>query len=154
MRILMVCLGNICRSPIAEGVLQHKIRQHGLNWTVDSAGTGSYHVGEAPHRFSQKICLSNGIDISHQRARRFKAVDLEKFDIIYVMAPDVHDDIKNMVGHTAPGMHKVVLFLNELAPGSNAAVPDPWYGPEEGYRHVFELISRTCDAIIEKYKRG
>jgi protein-tyrosine phosphatase len=151
MKILMVCLGNICRSPIAEGLMRRKIAEHGLDWEVASAGTNSYHTGEAPHPFSQKVCLQNGVDISGQRAKRFSASDFEQYDIIYAMADDVYDEIKRMGGKNAD-MSKVEFFLNELEPGSNGCVPDPWYGDESGYLPVYELIDRTCDAIIEKHK--
>lgn len=152
MKILMVCLGNICRSPIAEGVMKAKIEQHGLDWHVDSAGTESYHIGEPPHRFSQKICLVNSIDISSQRARKFTAKDFEKYDKIYAMADDVYDEIKR-IGGTKADMQKVDFFLNELEENCNGCVPDPWYGPEEGYKIVFELIEKTCEVIVNKYKR-
>jgi len=88
MKILMVCLGNICRSPLAEGILQHKANLAGLNWMVDSAGTANYHVGEAPHRLSQKVAKQNGIDISHLRGRQFSKNDMLEFDKIYVMDTD------------------------------------------------------------------
>ncbi|MBS1773334.1 MAG: low molecular weight phosphotyrosine protein phosphatase [Bacteroidetes bacterium] len=148
----MVCLGNICRSPIAEGIMQRKIEEHFLDWTVDSAGTESYHIGEAPHKYSQKICLTNNIDISKQRARKFQKEDFERFDKIYAMATDVYEEIKHIGGRYAD-MDKLVLFLDEIQPGSGASVPDPWYGNEEGYTHVYYLIDRVCDAIIEKYKK-
>lgn len=151
MRILMVCLGNICRSPIAEGVLKHKLDQHQLSWTVDSAGTESYHIGEAPHRLSQKICMANGIDISSQRARRFTKADLQSFDKIYALADDVYEEIRQIVGANADMTH-VDLLLNELEPGADASVPDPYYGGEDGYIVVYDMIDKTCDAIIEKYK--
>lgn len=148
----MVCLGNICRSPIAEGVLQHKIMQHGLLWTVDSAGTQSYHIGEAPHPFSQKVCLRNGIDITAQRARQFELADFERFDKIYAMADDVYANIRE-IGEGKADMGKVDFFLNELKESCNASVPDPWFGDEKMYTPVYDLINRTCEAIIEKYKR-
>lgn len=151
MKILMVCLGNICRSPIAEGLMRHKIKEHGLDWEVASAGTESYHVGEAPHRHSQSVCIINGIDISAQRARQFKVSDFGKYDKIYAMAADVYDEIRRIGGRNAE-MSKVEYFLNELEPGKNASVPDPWYDTEEGYLPVYEMIERTCNAIIEKYK--
>jgi protein-tyrosine phosphatase len=150
MRILMVCLGNICRSPIAEGMMRHKIKLHGLNWVVASAGTESYHIGEAPHRFSQRICLRHGIDISAQRAKRFTRDDFAAYDKIYAMAADVYDEISRIGGRDAD-MSKVSLFLNELEPGSNASVPDPYYGAEDGYKEVYDMIGRTCDAIIKQY---
>ena len=91
MKILMVCLGNICRSPLAEGILRHKAKEAGLNWQVDSAGTNGYHVGEAPHHLSQKVAKLNGIDICEQRARRFVKEDFDRYDKIYAMADDVID---------------------------------------------------------------
>ena len=151
MRILMVCLGNICRSPIAEGVMRHKVKQHGLDWDIESAGTESYHIGEAPHRLSQKICSAHGIDISEQRAKKFVADSFSEFDKIYAMATDVYDEIRSIGGAKAD-MDKVELFLNELHPGSNASVPDPYYGNEEGYKTVYEMIDKTCDAIIKNNK--
>lgn len=150
MKILMVCLGNICRSPLAEGILQEKIKQAGLNWEVDSAGTNSYHTGEAPHHFSQKIAALNGIDISRQRARRFVKGDFGQYDKIYAMAPDVLDDMKS-IAREKFDEQKVDLLLNEQYPGQNKEVPDPWYGPEDGYYVVFDIIEEACDCIIKKY---
>jgi len=152
MRILIVCLGNICRSPIAEGVLRHKVKQYGLDWIVESAGTESYHIGEAPHRFSQKICLAHGIDISSLRAAKFTKDDFGRYDIIYAMAGDVYNEIQRIGGRDAD-MNKVDYFLNELNKNSNGSVPDPWYGPEEGYKQVYEMIEKTCNAIIENHKK-
>lgn len=149
----MVCLGNICRSPIAEGVMRHKVKQHGLDWIVESAGTESYHTGQPPHRHSQKICKEKGIDITEQRAMKFTAAHFNQFDIIYAFAGDVYDAIRRIGGSKAD-MNKVDYFLNELHKGSNMDVPDPYYGTEEGYTTVFDLIDRTCDAIIENYKHG
>ena len=146
----MVCLGNICRSPIAEGVLKHKVKVHGLDWVVESAGTNSYHTGEAPHKYSQKVCLEHGIDISHQRARTFTKEDLLQYDKIYAFAADVVSDIKKISGKSE--LSNVDYFLNELHPGKNESVPDPWYGDESGYLPVYEIIERTCNTIIEKYK--
>jgi protein-tyrosine phosphatase len=147
---LMVCLGNICRSPLAEGILQEKARAAGLDWKVDSAGTTSYHVGEAPHQLSQKVARINGVDISRQRARRFSADDFQRFDKIYAMAGDVLDQIRRIAGRQYdPG--KIELLLNELTPGGNEDVPDPWYGPEPGYHEVYKLIDAAADKIIEKY---
>ena len=147
----MVCLGNICRSPIAEGLMQHKINQHGLNWQVESAGTESYHIGSAPHRHSQELCRSKGIDISMQRARQFHIKDFERFDKIYALADDVYDEIKRMSGRKAD-MGKVELLLNELNPGANESVPDPYYGGADGYIFVYDIIDQACDAIIKKYQ--
>ena len=149
MKILMVCLGNICRSPLAEGVLQDKILKSGLDWKVDSAGTNDYHIGEAPHPLSQKVAKHNGLDISKQRKREFTAADFDKYDKIYAMAGDVLDEIKYIAGNKY-NQQKVDLFLNELFPGENMDVPDPYYGAEQGYHDVYKLINDACDAIILK----
>lgn len=146
----MVCLGNICRSPLAEGILQHKALQAGLNWTVDSAGTNGYHVGEAPHRLSQKVALLHDIDISGQRARRFAGIDFDQYDKIYAMAGDVIEEMKRLAKKQyQPG--QVDLLMNELYPGVNMDVPDPWYGTEPGYHEVFKMIDEACDMIISRY---
>ena len=146
----MVCLGNICRSPLAEGILQHKAQQAGLSWSVDSAGTNGYHTGDAPHRLSQKVALLHGIDISHQCARRFTAADCKQFDKIYAMAEDVIDEMRRIARKDFDAT-KVDLLMNELYPGKNMDVPDPWYGPEPGYHKVFKMIDEATDAIINKY---
>ncbi len=151
MKILMVCLGNICRSPIAEGVLQHKAEEHKLDWQVDSAGTESYHIGSAPHRHSQEVCMQHGISIAHQKARQFNRKDFERYDKIYAMAKDVYEEIETHAT-SADDMNKVELFLNELNPGKNESVTDPYYGGADGYIFVYDIIDKTCDVIIEKYK--
>ena len=148
----MVCLGNICRSPIAEGVMRRKIKEHGLDWSVASAGTESYHIGEAPHRLSHKVCLKNGIDISAQRAAKFTKAHFDEYDKIYAFANDVYNEIQRIGGHRAD-MSKVDYFLNELNAGANESVPDPYYGGEDGYHHVYELIEKTCEQIIANYKK-
>ncbi len=152
MKILMVCLGNICRSPLAEGILQHKADAAGLNWQVDSAGTNGYHMGEAPHKLSQKVAKLNGIDISKQCARRFSASDFEKYDKIYAMAGDVIDEMKWIAGNKYDAT-KVELLMNELTPGRNEDIPDPWYGAEPGYHTTYEMIDKATDALISKYKK-
>jgi protein-tyrosine phosphatase len=149
MKILMVCLGNICRSPLAEGILQHKANTAGLSITVDSAGTNGYHVGEAPHSLSQKVAKLNGINICRQKAKKFTAGDFENYDVIYAMAADVIDDIKQIAGKKYDAA-KVKLLMDELHPGKTMDVPDPWYGEEPGYHDVYKMIERACQAIIEK----
>lgn len=151
MRILMVCLGNICRSPLAEGILQYKVQEAGLSWEIDSAGTNGYHVGESPHRLSQKVAKARGIDISHQRARKFVSIDFERFDKIYAMASDVIDEMKWIAGNKYDAS-KVDLLMNEVYPGSDRDIPDPWYGPESGYHEVYDMIDQACEVIINKYK--
>jgi protein-tyrosine phosphatase len=150
MKILMVCLGNICRSPLAEGILQKKVAEAGLAWVVDSAGTNGYHTGEPPHRLSQKVAMLNGINISRQRSRNFVREDFDRFDKIYAMAADVVADMQRIAGSKFDEQ-KVELLLNELYPGQNRDVPDPWYGAEPGYHEVFELVDRACSRVMEKY---
>lgn len=151
MKILMVCLGNICRSPLAEGILQEKAEAAGLHWVVESAGTNGYHIGEAPHKLSQKVALLNGIDISCQKARRFRAADFDEYDFIYAMAEDVIDEMKYIAKHRYDAS-KVDLLMNLLHPGKNQDVPDPWYGTESGYHEVYLMISQACDKLIEKHQ--
>ncbi len=149
MKILMVCLGNICRSPLAEGILKDKAEKAGLNWTIDSAGTNNYHMNEAPHPLSQKVARLNGIDISYQRKRKFVAADFDNYDKIYALADDVMDEMKWIAGKKF-NANKADLLMNELFPGENIEVPDPYYGGEEGYHEVYRLIDEACDAIIRK----
>ena len=153
MKILMVCLGNICRSPLAEGILQNKALEAGLNWQVDSAGTNGYHTGEPPHHLSIKVAKLNGIDICEQRSRKFTAADFEAYDIIYAMALDVLEDMKR-IGKKHFNSKKVSLFLDESFPGEEKDVPDPWYGGEDGYHETFEIINSNCDSIIKKYTKA
>jgi protein-tyrosine phosphatase len=149
MKILMVCLGNICRSPLAEGILQFKAQRAGLDWMVDSAGTNGYHNGEAPHQLSQRVAKLNGINISHQRSRKLTPEDFERFDLIFAMAEDVVDEMKR-IGRNKFNVLKVDLLMNALYPGENREVPDPWAGPEQGYHEVYEMINQACDKIIEQ----
>lgn len=152
MKILMVCLGNICRSPLAEGILQHKAWKKGLQWSIESAGTNYSIMGAAPHRLSQKVALLNGIDICKQRARKFIAEDFGRFDKIYALAEDVLDEIK-LIAKSNYNKNKVDLLLNELYPGENRDVPDPWYGPERGYHEAYKMIDGACEKIIERYSK-
>jgi protein-tyrosine phosphatase len=153
MKILMVCLGNICRSPLAEGILQDKAFKAGLTWSIESAGTNSYHIGEPPHPLSQKVAKLNGIDISKHRARRFSAEDFDVYDKIYALAEDVMAEMKHMAGKKFE-TSKADFLMNELYPGKNMDVPDPYYGPEPGYHEVFKMIDEVCNEIIDKYTPG
>lgn len=151
MKILMVCLGNICRSPMAEGILHAKAIEAGLDWEIDSAGTESYHIGETPHRNSILTCKENGLDISHQRARRIQIADFEKFDIIYALATDVYEEIE-AIAKDKSKMQKVKLLLDEVSPNQKRSVKDPYYGTKVDYEDVFELLGEVCEAIVQKYK--
>ena len=151
MRILMVCLGNICRSPLAQGILNRKIQKAGLDWQVDSAGTADYHVGSAPHKLSQKVARINDIDISNQKCRKFVREDIVRFDKIYVMDENNYQDVKEISNNNWNPL-KVDFLLNELYPLENRNVPDPWYGTEPDYHDVFKLIDDACDKICKNNK--
>lgn len=148
MRVLMVCLGNICRSPLAEGILQDKCRRMGLEWEIDSAGTNGYHDGERPHPLSQSVAQLNGIDISYQRSRKFRSEDMEQFDLIVPMAKDVLRDIRYITGKKFDPA-KVTLLLDFLFPKSGMDVPDPWSRSIGAYHEVYGLIDQACDKLIE-----
>lgn len=143
----MVCLGNICRSPLAEGVLKSKVSSEFL--IVDSAGTAAYHVGNLPDKRSIQIAKLHGIDITDQRARAFSKDDFDNFDIIYAMDRSNYNNIIRMAS-TAVQKNKVRLLLNESFPGENLEVPDPYYGGEEGFENVYQLIDTACSRIAAK----
>ncbi|MFZ9660728.1 MAG: low molecular weight protein-tyrosine-phosphatase [Chitinophagaceae bacterium] len=150
MKILMVCLGNICRSPLAEEILRDKALAKGLNWEIDSAGTNGLHDGEPPHPLSQKVAAFYSLDISDQRSRKFKASDMQEFDIIYAMATDVIDGIRRISGEMYQP-EKVQLLMNETFPDKDLDVPDPWFGGEEGYHVAYKMMEEACNAIIKKH---
>jgi len=147
MKILMVCLGNICRSPLAEGILQEKAFRAGLNWSVESAGTNGYHTGDPPHRLSQKIAKLNGLDISGQRSRRFVPADFEMYDKIYAMSADVISEVE-YIAKNKFDRNKIDLLMNELFPGKNMDVPDPWYSEEPAYHEVYQMLEKVCEKIV------
>jgi protein-tyrosine phosphatase len=148
MKILMVCLGNICRSPMAEGILQNKCTKAELDWLIDSAGTNGFHNGEAPHHLSQKVAALHHINLQHQISRQFTVADIENFDIIYALANDVLQDIKKIAGQKYDAS-KIKLLMNELHPNKNIDVPDPWYGNEQGYHEVYTMLDKACDAVLK-----
>lgn len=149
MKILMVCLGNICRSPLAEGILTHLLEEQNLNWEFDSAGTGSWHIGEPPHKESINVAHQNGIDITRQRARQFSTQDFENYDLILAMDSENYNNIVSMTkdeGHK----EKVELILNYAFPGKNMAVPDPYF--TGGFDNVFALLQNACIQLLKKHK--
>lgn len=150
MKILMVCLGNICRSPLAEGILQHKADKAKLGWRVDSAGTGNYHIGDPAHPLSQKVARMNGIDISHERCRQFKKEDMLAFDRIYVMDQSNYAEVRRM-SRELWDEQKTDLILNEVQPGEDIEVPDPYFGTEKDFHEVFAMLDEACEKIIDKY---
>lgn len=151
MKILMVCLGNICRSPLAEGILSHKIKANGLDASVDSAGTGHWHVGEPPDVRSIEIAKEKKVDITGQRARKFSTYDFELFDKIYVMDTQNKSDVLQYA-NSAEEEQKVKLIMEESDPGKNINVPDP-YWDDDGFEQVYQMLDKATDVIIEKIKK-
>lgn len=149
MRILMVCLGNICRSPLAEGILQEKIRRHGLDWSVDSAGTGHWHVGDRPDLRSIAVARSHGIDISGQRGRQFRPEDFGRFDHILVMDTQNRRDVLRLAQNESQ-QEKVSLILDYTQPGQDESVPDPYYD-DDGFEAVFQMLDAACEAFIRRH---
>lgn len=146
----MVCLGNICRSPLAEGILKYKASTNNLKWEIDSAGTSGWHSGEAPDTRSIEVAAKYGIDISKQFSRKFYGYDLEYFDIIYAMDINNYTDIVALAKNEQE-RSKVKLILNELNQ-NNENVPDPYFGGQDGFEDVFQMLNAACDKIILKYK--
>ena len=146
MRILMVCLGNICRSPLAEGILQSKVS---ADVKVDSAGTAAYHVGELPDSRSIAVAKKYGIDLTNQSARKFTVNDFDTFDLIYAMDESNYQDILTLARNTEDKL-KVKLILNEVDLNSNKSVPDPYYGGSNGFENVYQLLDEACQIIANK----
>jgi protein-tyrosine phosphatase len=144
MKILMVCLGNICRSPLAEGIMQHLADKEGLNWQVDSAGTGDWHIGEPPDRRSIRTAQQHGIDISKQICRLFTPEDFDQFDHILVMDKSNLANVLAMA-RKAEDRQKVSLLLVDWV------VPDPYHDDAQ-FEPVFKLIEAGCKAFIERYR--
>jgi len=146
MKLLMVCLGNICRSPLAEGIMKEKIKHNNLDWEVDSAGTGAWHAGELPDPRSIKVAKQNNIDITDQRARQFCASDFNDFDLILAMDSSNYQNIIRLAS-TSEQEKKVKMIMNFASPGRNVNVPDPYYG-DNGFDQVFNMLNEACEAII------
>ncbi|MGV0848214.1 low molecular weight protein-tyrosine-phosphatase [Empedobacter falsenii] len=146
MKILMVCLGNICRSPLAEGILQTKV---GDNHLVDSAGTGDWHVGEQPDRRSVSVAKKHGVDISDQRAMHFNPVFFDEFDLIFAMDEQNLIDLQKLARNEEE-QSKIKLILKDGI-GQTQNVPDPYYDGEDAFEHVYQLLDEATDGIIKKY---
>jgi protein-tyrosine phosphatase len=145
-KVLMVCLGNICRSPLAEGILKSIVNPEDV--FVDSAGTGGYHLGHSPDPRSIEVAKSNGIDISNQICRKFSTRDFDRFDVIYAMDKENYNTIIKL-GSNLTLQNKVRLLLSE-ADGSDSEVPDPYYGGEDGFEKVFQMIEDACKHIAKR----
>ncbi|RUA17071.1 MAG: low molecular weight phosphotyrosine protein phosphatase [Flavobacteriia bacterium] len=145
-KVLMVCLGNICRSPLAEGILASKVDPDHV--FVDSAGTGGYHIGKPPDRRSIAVARKYGLDISHQKCRQFSKADFAAFDLIYVMDRSNFSNVARLASTTEEA-RKVKLLLEEVPLGISE-VPDPYYGEADGFEEVYQMIDRACEAIAKK----
>lgn len=144
----MVCLGNICRSPLAEGIMLHKIKERNLPWEVDSAGTSYWHVGSLPDKRSIETAKAHQIDITYQRSRQFIADDLDKFDLILAMDSSNYSDILRLAINDTQ-RNKVRLILNYLFPNENRGVPDPYY--EGGFEKVYQMLEKSCENLVKKH---
>lgn len=146
-KILMVCLGNICRSPLAEGILQSKLPAD--KFVVDSAGTGDWHVGQGPDKRSVATAKGRGIDISCQKARQLKPSDFIEFDHIYVMDASNYKDVTKLAPDAA-SKAKVKLMMDEVFPGENVDVPDPYWSEQDGFENVYDMLDRACTIVADK----
>ena len=146
-KILMVCLGNICRSPLAEGILASKLS--GDLFLVDSAGTGSWHVGHSPDKRSISTAKKNGLDITNQKGRQFTKADFEAFDYIFVMDNSNYRDVIHLANNETQ-KEKVQLILDAVFPDENVDVPDPYYGVANGFDMVYQMLDEACDVIAQR----
>ena len=151
MKVLFVCLGNICRSPLAKGILRDKARKNGLRIEVDSAGFEAYHVGEGADPRSLQVAARHDIDISDHIARRFKTSDFDNYDRIYVMDSNNYQDVMG-VSRDESDREKVDFMLNLSHPGQDRAVPDPYYGGKDGFENVFRMLDQACEVLIDEIK--
>jgi len=153
MKILMVCLGNICRSPMAEGIMRAKIEKYKLSAEVDSAGFESFHTGDAPDFRATRVMKKHGIDISGQRARLFRKSDFDTFDRIYVMDSGNFQDVKS-AAQNPDQMLNVDYIMNTSYPGRNKPVPDPYYGGNDGFEKTYQMLDEVTEQIVKELKNG
>ncbi|WP_243398940.1 low molecular weight protein-tyrosine-phosphatase [Hanstruepera neustonica] len=146
-KVLMVCLGNICRSPLAEGILKSKLPDSG--YLVDSAGTGNYHIGDLPDQRSIDVAKKYGLDITNQRGRQFSVRDFDEFDMIYVMDNSNFENVIKLA-RNAQDISKVNYILNEIYPNQNHSVPDPYTGGPQGFEATFKMLDEACEEIAAK----
>ncbi|AXG72698.1 low molecular weight phosphotyrosine protein phosphatase [Flavobacterium arcticum] len=142
--ILMVCLGNICRSPLAEGILQSKLPKE--KFIVDSAGTGDWHAGQQPDKRSIATAKNRGLDITHQRARQIKVSDFEKFDYIYVMDTSNYNNVAKLAPNNITKA-KISLMMDALYPEQGTEVPDPYFGGNDGFEKVYDMLDEACTIV-------
>lgn len=152
MKYLMVCLGNICRSPMAEGLLRRKLNDIGSRSVVASCGFEPYHIGDSADARAQKTMAAHGIDICGHKARLFHPDDFKEYDLIFAMDNFNMGDIKRIAGN-GEHLSKVDLLLNVQYPGENKVVPDPYYGNSDGFELTYSVLDKALDAVISKYEK-
>lgn len=150
-RVLMVCLGNICRSPLAEGILKSKVDSHKV--FIDSAGTGGYHIGKLPDSRSIAVAKKYNLDITDQRCRKFQQSDFDEFDLIYVMDAFNKLDVLSLA-RDEDDRSKVKIILNEVFPNENVDVPDPYHDTERGFENVYQMLDKACNIIAQRLNDG
>ncbi|HSG68650.1 MAG TPA: low molecular weight protein-tyrosine-phosphatase [Bacteroidales bacterium] len=151
MNILFVCLGNICRSPLAEGILKKKFEEQGIDGTIHSAGFEPYHEGQHPDPRSIATARKYDIDITSKVARLFSVSDFDRYDRIFVMDAMNHADVMRVARNDAD-RKKVDFLLNQVNPGADLEVPDPYYGGSDGFERVYTMMDMACDNIIKEIK--
>ncbi|MEM9992140.1 MAG: low molecular weight protein-tyrosine-phosphatase [Bacteroidota bacterium] len=149
MKILMVCLGNICRSPLAEGLMRHKVQELNLPWIIDSAGTSAWHAGEQPDKRSIAIAQKYALDISGQQARQFQRVDFQRFDLILAMDRSNFQNILKLA-NSDEDRAKVQMILNYVHPNKCQDVPDP-YWDDNGFEQVYHMLEEACSSVLQKH---
>jgi len=142
----MVCLGNICRSPLAQGILESKVNKSKVR--IDSAGTAAYHVGNSPDERSIEVAKKYGVHFNDQRARKFVIEDFDEFSLIYAMDESNYQNILKLARNKADE-NKVKMILNEVYPGKNLNVPDPYYGGNQGFENVYKMLDKACEVIAD-----
>ena len=147
----MVCLGNICRSPMAEGIVRDKFSKHGIDIQVDSAGTAAYHVGEGADERGQAELAKHGIDISDESAMKLSPYHIEEYDMIYAMDRQNYSDIVAMCKNDEE-RKKVDMFMNISQAGKFISVPDPYYGGDEGFSQVYKMLKASAEKLVEQLK--
>lgn len=152
MKYLMVCLGNICRSPLAAGILKDRLQKIDSDSVVESRGFEPYHNGDRADARAQKIATKHNIDISSHQAQLFQSSDFDKFDVIFVMDRSNYADVASMARNDED-MKKVDYIMNASRPNTNTVVPDPYYGIEGGFSMVYEMLEEAADGIIKKYEK-
>ena len=149
MKILMVCLGNICRSPMAEGIMTELVRQNALDWQIDSAGTGSWHIGESPDRRAIATCTRKGIDIAQQRARQVCSADLDAFDLVFAMDRTNYADLRRLARTDA--QKRKIHLISAFGDSGSGDIPDPYF--DGSFDAVYQLLESVCADVLDTVRK-